>query len=556
MAIVLNDKEKTSITAANATQAANADKEKSNNEISTDGKNICRIVEDTSIPKQIVLDELSADAVESIKSESEDTNYTLKKVGGQAFPIIRISDYILTLDDIKSVTIYNNDRIPSISLTFKTTGGDFISKNMPQDGDIVSIFMSTGTDTIKSLRNDYVIKYVSTNTTSSGSTISINGELNIPGFNIDTTFGVLGTSKDAFKEAAKRFGLGFATDDLEETNDKQIWICTKIPCLDFLNDTILHTWKDEMSFYDWWIDERYNINFINVNKMLLENTKDLDLTANSSGFSSLSGSTDTTSQKNTKATVKMFTNIPEYQKGVFFIKKWNVINNSTDISQEYGVEIRCESFRHNQNIYTHDDISEYITLSNVPSYDTNKTKNHILLRGRAEYSKEKNPNGEQARANYNYNDIYIKRPWSGIEYVMSDCDNELNDNSKWSGNVNKNFYRSFYHNMINLKELDKMNILIECDGLNLQIMRGEVVPLGLKKSSEKEVTQGLDRQTGRTERFYNGWYYVKSIEYNYKAGKTASDGTVTKTSKYTTKILLTRREWTLPVDAVNPDEVK
>lgn len=181
--------------------------------------------------------------------------------------------------------------------------------------------------------------------------------------------------------------------------------------------------------------------------MILKNTKDIDITANTESVGAAVDTNPDYSQSNTVATNKVFTNDIKYANGIFFVRTWEAYNNSSEISTDIGVEIQSNEFLHNQNIYKNGE-ENILSLSNVPAYDPNKVDNHILLRGRPEYNPSKNPNTEQARSNYSFKEIYVKKPWCGVTYVMSDKDAETDDNTKWEGNVNKNYCRSTYHNKI------------------------------------------------------------------------------------------------------------
>jgi hypothetical protein len=512
-------------------------------EDNSSSKNYVRIVVDESIEKQIVLDELSVESVGTMTTDEMNN----RNIAGREIPIIKINDYTISGPEISTLTLYVSERIPTLSLSLRTIGTQFRSSHMPKDGDICSVFIAPKTETLTSIRADFVITSAIPTETSKGTNIEIYGKLFIPGFDTDAIFGKVGTSKDVFIDCAKRYGLGFATDDQDNTTDKQLWICGGLPCEEFLNNTISHTWKDETSFYDWWIDQFYNINFINVNKIILANTGEVDLTALTS---EVGGSYDTPqdyTQDNTKAGAKLLTNLPHLNMGSLMIKKWEIFNNSTEITFEDGVEIRSNEFKQNANIFTANE-NPITTLSNVPAYNQKLIEDHIVLRGRSEYSSETNPKSDSAKANYNYKDIYIKQPWSGISFVLSDDDEQTDDTMKWSGNVNKNYIRAAYHNRINLDELDKMYITVETDGLCTQIMRGEVVPVALKKNQISELTTAPSDQTGVAERFYNGFYYVDGIEFSYYYNPTR------EYRQYKTKFTLKRREWPIPVDYLSPNE--
>jgi len=527
MAVVLNDKTSGSQQQAQATDDSS-------------GNNICRIVVDPEVERQIVLDELSVDSTQMETDEDTDANTrSNKKVAGREFPVIRIKDFIIDPTDVKMMNIEMDDRIPTISLTIRMKDTSFRSKNMPNDGDIISVFIAPKTDTLVGIRSDFVIVG---STVPKSNLITLTGKLFVPSFEAESTFGFVGTSKTVFKETAKKYGLGFAIDDMDDTTDKQLWICPSIRPIRFLNETILHTWKDNTSFFDWWIDLYYNLNFINVNKIILENKSEVDLTA---AGTQVGGGYDTAtdySQDNTKAAAKLFTNISDAAKGSFFVKSWTVYNESTEISFDDGVEIVTDEFVHNANLYggtSEDKVANITELSNIPAYDPENMDDYIILRGRAEYNKDTNPEKELARANYNYKDIYIRRPWAGVSYVMSDDDTNEDDTTTWSGNVNKNYTRAPYHNKINIDELNKLYIKIKVGGICSQVMRGEVVPVILKKDQTELATNGAQQQAGMADKFYNGFYYVSAISYEFKQGNPM---------EFTTELTLKRREWPIPVD--------
>lgn len=517
-----------------------------NQQSEQESSDLCRIIVDPDIKKKIVLDELSA---VDVKSEQTD-EMALKNVAGREFPIIRVCDFMVSIGDISKMEITIIDRIPEISLSFRTPHTSFRSKDMPKDGDIISVFIAAKTDTLSSIRNDYVITSVNVpEPGSKGMDVSLRGKLFIPGIEADATYGMVGTSKNLFKETAKMYGIGFATDDEEDTNDKQLWVCPNIPALEFMETSGDHIWKDEVSFYDWWIDQYYNLNFININKMIFENEKKVDITAESGVIDGAFEIKEDYTQEKTKATSKILSNIENIQTGSMYIKKMSVINQSTEISFEAGVEIISKEFLHNKHMYkTQSTDNMCISLSNVPSYNKDYTDTHILLRGRAKYEKEKSPENEQAKANYNYKDIYVKKPWCGISYVMSDEDNDSDNTNEWSGNINKNYTRSKYHNAINLAELDKLYIEVTTPGICTQIMRGESVPVVMRIQPNQEATSGVSSQVGTLDRFYNGYYYVDGIKYIFDADKAQ------KRKVFSTVFTLKRREWPVPVDHLSDNK--
>ena len=144
---------------------------------------------------------------------------------------------------------------------------------------------------IKSLRCDFLITYVDSSEVSQNMlnvpyNFTIMGELFIPNLhNANMSFSFAGTSRDAMIDAAAKLGLGFFFCDPENTDDNQLWYCMAESSdeegkaqgsnlMDYIKDTVAHSWKNFESFFDAWIDPRYGLTFLNVNKMLGEDGPD------------------------------------------------------------------------------------------------------------------------------------------------------------------------------------------------------------------------------------------------------------------------------------------
>ena len=505
--------------------------------------NLVRLIEDPEIKKDIRFDELSL-------SENGGTPINggsqLNTVGND-YPIIRINDMVLGKDDIQSMLISSKGFLPTIELSLKFANTALISKNMPKDGDMVSVFVRTNTSAINYLRNDFIINHVDSNVSSksANNTVFLRGELFIEGFTSNNnTFGIIGTSKDVMKEIAKKFKMGFAYNDADDMDDLQNWLCCFSSPQVFIEDVTRHSWKNNMSFFKSWVDLYYNLCFVNVNKFLSsdENPEDeIDLTF----FSSTVALNDLTSSNdkpdNAKPFLKVFSNFDSFKGSSFYISKWHPVNRSNSLSSGYSNIIH--SFTHNQNVYIENKDNCEDTLIVNPVHDTSKLDSYIILRGRAKYDENANPDNEQARVNYSMQNTYINHIWSGVEYKM-DKDENSSSNNTWSGNVHHNYHNAAYQNEINDIELNKLYIEVVCDGLCLQVMRGERVPVFLKYNTPLD--KNISPDDPGFNRFYSGYYIVDSIEYKYN-GKVK-----TGYSSFSTIMSLKRREWPTP-EAIKSD---
>lgn len=506
-----------------------------------------RLVEDSEIKKNIKFDEISVEDVEDPITD-QDGNRKEDELG-LVYPMIRINDMIIARKNLNYMSLSMEGFMPTISLTLIFEDSNFISKNMPKDGDIISIFIRVDTAALTYLRNEFLItscNVYNTNTNYTGCIVNLNGRMFIDGFDSNiTTRAIAGTSKYVMKEIAKAYNIGFAYNDFDDTNDFMNWLQCKTPTQSYIESVTSHAWKNETSFFKSWIDLYYNLCFVNVNKFLLstENEEKFDVTFSTTITNLYNLLAVDTSVGKAMLSVKVLTTLTDFKNTPFFIRKWNPINNSSSVSLSNGYSVYTYSFKHNQTIINNGTYDCFEELNNIPAYDQNKTDSFILLRGRTKYDPDKNPENEKARVNYEYINTYVNNVWTGVEYVLDD-DDKNRDTNKWSGNVHKNYNRAPQHNNINLNELNKMYLEVECDGLNLQIMKGERIPvlIGFKSELEREFyNTATDNDIPKDlNRFYSGYYIVNSIRYIYNPTQT---GTV---SPYSTRYILQRREWPTP----------
>jgi hypothetical protein len=516
---------------------------------------IVRLVEDPEIEKKIQLDEISIP--ESMDESNDPTILSSgkKDTGGIRYPIIRINDYVFPAGNVKKMILSCTGFLPTISLSVQILENTFVNKNMPKDGDLLSLFMRTTTDALQYVRCDFIItaftaKSKVTNSMDLKGTVNITGVLFIPEFNATkiNTFGYIGTSREVLRSIATKFKIGFAYNDEENSNDFMNWISCNQSMESFINDIMKHAWKDNISFFDSWIDIYYNLTYININKYLLsdKNNEELDLSFYTNVLANMDSAETSTDVDESLPFIKMLTNYSGYRKTPFFIKKWQPVNNSTANSFSTGYDVDVYSFLHNQNIMDNSIEDSFSILKCIPSYDQEKVKDHIILRGRSRYNPEYATETDMERVNYDFVNTYVKKQWYGISYVIDSDEQSFSSNSKWSGNVHRNYSNAPFHNRINKAELEKMYIVVECEGLNLQVQRGEYVPVLIVYENEIEYLMNNtleDEEIGANSganRTYSGYYYVSNVTYKYSYNNTDSF------SDFSTVFTLERREWPTP----------
>ena len=283
----------------------------------------------------IVLDEIS---LPESQGEGRKTQ-RIEDIASVRYPLIKINDYFLGQEEIDSMTIDSNGKLPKITLTVSFRNELFLSKNMPKDGDIISVMIQSLSEILKPIRNDYVVTgVVPTRKSADGGSVSMTlfGRLFIPGWSSFLGDNAeKGTTMEVLKRAAQAIGLGFSTNE-EETDDLQVWIACNTPA-EFISSTVECSWKDENSFFDWWIDVYYNINFVNVQKQLLAEETEVDIGAFITNI--VRGWNWGTKTEDTTGTPKVFSNYEGYRASSFFINRWRPINRSSEITFTYGTSL-------------------------------------------------------------------------------------------------------------------------------------------------------------------------------------------------------------------------
>ena len=485
----------------------------------------------------IVLDEMS---VPDDHKENKRKTQRIQDLASTSYPLIKINDYFLGEAEIDLLKINSTDKLPKITLSASFSHESFLAKEMPKDGDIISVMIQSGSDVLKPIRNDYVITGVIPVKKSSivGQdfvSMTFYGELFVPGYrSFLGTSSIKGTSMEALKFAAQELGLGFSTNE-ENTIDTQIWLAINT-VEEFITEVCERSWKDENSFFDWWIDIYYNLNFVNVQKQLLSSETEIDEAALTDNVKSKYYWGNRNDQ--TVGSPKVFSNYKGYKNTSFYIETWRPINNSTKITFEYGTSMDCTFYEHNQILYE-DDSKKYWNLDIPPDYDPEKLDTHILLRGRATW--DSSYGGDSLpRANYSYQDLYRKSPWLGIQYTLTNPDD---DPTKWTGNHHPNYMRARVHNTINMVELDKLNVEVNVNGINLNIIKGDKVPIAIVRMdrTENRLLDSSFKAPEMLDLFYSGWYYVKGFEFGWVFGE---QGAI---NNFTESLILTRREWPTPL---------
>jgi len=488
----------------------------------------------------IELDELSISAPEKSKGSTQ----KVENVVGVEYPLVKVNNYIFSRDELLNFEIESTGFLPTISIEAGFIDNLFLSKEMPKDGDIISIAIRNRSDTLKIIRNDYVITSVhvmpSQTQTKAPVIMTMYGELFVPMLKSQKDdYAFDGTTFEALQDIAKKLKLGFATNE-DNTDDKQVWLKANIAGDIYINNLVERAWRDSQSFYACWIDVYYKLNFINLNKQLMSAESEIDVAALISNMDVNTNYDVDMSDKNTEITPKLFSNLTQFRATPFFINTWRPKNRSTSITFLLGTKMACELFEHNKNLYETEGSQNYWAVPIEPMYDNEKLKNSIIFRGRTSYV-DASDNSDLKLANHPYVGMYEKYPWLGIQYTASDT---TVPQTQRDGNHHRNYQVAKVNNLMNNRELDKMNVEINVNGNNFNIIRGDKVPVLIIRTDavDNKRVNPKNNMSDQADLFFSGWFIVKGFNLSW-----SSDGNDEVYSNFVHQLILTRREWPAPI---------
>jgi hypothetical protein len=499
------------------------------------------------IEPSIKVDELSVEDQESEESKQKTSNAIPNSVNtknssryGAYMPLIQINSNKFESDEIGYMNLSLNSNIPTLSVSVTDTDAKF-DINFPLDGDVISLYLRPPDETNqKPIRMDFDI--LSVDSSPELKIYSFTSIAKIPGMfaEICTSFPE-GNSFDHLQDVCEALQLGFASNETT-MDDSMIRICPFDTYEKFISDTTETSYKDDDSFFDWYIDPYYYLCMVNVNKQfsLEDKTEEINISM-ATPVSGMQGMEN--SQESLKGSL-VLTNQAERAGQNVFIENFSLENKCGSIWKNNGYKRFASWFQINEN-------SSSIEESFVDPLTTpGAEEDFILLKGRRDET---------------FYQTQVKYKWLGKQAPVSE-----------GANVHDNFQFSKILNYQNLEELNKTTLKVELAGMNFYIYKYMRIPIVIYiQGDTKKILQMADRDKAlgedgknpdenlsqpanllnstrsdnpssednpvndtrnqRKNEFLSGYYVVGGIEYTY-----TNPGPVKQT------LTLIRREWPIP----------
>jgi hypothetical protein len=437
----------------------------------------------------------------------------------------KINEYVFLAEQIESMSLYSTGEIPTITVTVNVTDKSFYSTAFPKDGDVLSLFIRGKVEPFKPIRNDYDITSISVyNPPGSGELLldkmTIIGILRVPGFKSTACFGYRGTSIEVLVKVATDLKLGFAKNEVN-TNDEQNWICPFNKRSEFIANTVRAAWKDTKTFFTYYIDHYYYLNFVNVENMISE------LPEFEEAVAYLRDSNDYGKDNVIHAGLikSILSNWDDISHTQFYLLSMSLINNSYSVALSEGYKRYVQ--------YYDGLLKQEQTLFVDPNTTPGSERDKQLLRGRP---------GE---------DLYKKQinaKWLGIQYGQ---DGE---------NCHGKYDYAIINNYQNIAHATKMGLKVSMPQANFNLRRYQpiAVVIMIKTDGIRKIINMPKDETGASapevpdtnnqpveevtafntpftiDKVMSGWYFIHDITYQYRDGI------------FTQECTLYRREWPTP----------
>ena len=424
-------------------------------------RSIVSIVDPTIATDLIAMgDTGSKEANEVPKSTPEGVNADDSARAGALVPVIVINTTSFRDDEIIYMATDFSGKIPTINVSVDDSKGNKFALEFPTDGDVISLYLRPpDTENLRPIRIDFDI--VSITSDSASVKYGISGVMKIPGFFAekcesfaeDTTF-------EQVKSICSNIGLGFASN-VSETIDPMPRLCAFDTYEEFVNKAVAYSYKDDDSFFTWYIDPYYYLCLVNINSQF-----DLEDKADQINVSqSLPSGMDpnSTGVADSQKAALILTNEPGKEGTNLFITSYSLLQNTGSIWKKNGYK------KYAQFLDINDTDEEYMSIFVDALTTVGSENDFILAKGRV---------GEDTYLDQN---MY---KWMGKQAPFT-LDGNVHDNYLFSGILN-------FHN---LEEIKKTSLKVTIEGMNFYIYKYMKIPVAIYSMAQGK--DSIDKLKGR-----------------------------------------------------------
>jgi hypothetical protein len=434
-------------------------------------------------------------------------------------PFIKLGGQIVI--NIQSLIIEETGFIPKITLVFTDVAGEFSGNNFPKRNLTMAVYIATSNDKFKPVRSDYLVTSIKSIPSRSDEsklllsrnmTYIVKGELFVPRLynNISKSYSSL-SSSSALNLICTDLGLGYAQNDFS-TSDAMTWINYNTSPANFMQEILNHSYQDDESFFEGFINKELIFNFINVNEQLKGLESDFTYINAAdpirSNFSQTQKNSTISSELNEGLDINFLTNLELNRGRSNYIVEANLISNQGEILKKEGY------------------------LKKIYYYDHFDESQDVLNKFKSFYVAPTNTEGADEVSMLTPDDEGLaeigNKKWMNINY----------------GNTHEHWNAARVYNMHNRKELEKIKLRVVTNGINFQVIRGASIPVFLTQRladalrrdpvEDREVQPNENLLDEVLDTQLSGRYYVSEVKYHYDP---------LAENRFYTEFFLARREW-------------
>jgi hypothetical protein len=416
---------------------------------------------------------------------------------GSMIPFIIFNQHTFNYKQIENFTLTYNGALPEFRFTIFDHSGEFKTLYIPLDDDIVSLYLKPHNEKYKPIYIQFTPLTVSED--EGYLTFTCTPKISALYTEVCKSYKDL-TSYDVFDKMSVELKLGFATN-IDATNDKMTWINPFESNLNFMRDCINHSYKDDKSFFEFFVDFYYNLNFIELNNQFGINQPQETIISMISPQKQ--DAVAAGEEVEIAAAELILSNVDDFRGTSNFIQDYSIVNSAGEIKIQNGYERYAQFFDTQLN--------EFQSHLVQPNYETTDPKFVRLTK-----------NGEIQKYKY-----------LGIQ--------QISDSYK---NVHDNYHYAMIQNYQNNEETNKVMMSVKIDKANFHIYRYQSIPIAIYEYSsinkdklgvKNDMEIGGEQQKPRAVILeqYTGHFVVKNITYKYS----------NEDSYIRQELLLSRREW-------------
>jgi hypothetical protein len=267
-------------------------------------------------------------SVKGLRPEAD----SIVQTGVTNVPTVYYYGFNLEPKNIKKMIIDTNKFMPMCYISYIDNIGILHDIGFPADNAKLTIVMPSNHPTLANVFMDFKIQKYEVEVTRQPGVRKIHfwGICNVDNLLISEYKSYDDTSFNVMSQFAQDAGLGYVSN-IDSSNDKMKWLNPSFQGYEFLQDVSKKSWVGEGGFIWSFVDLFYNLNYIDVEKALSQDIKDIKW-VNASVFENnklVKGKSDT-------ITIPFLTNEPSMRGNNSYFTAEKILNQSTDISLKRG----------------------------------------------------------------------------------------------------------------------------------------------------------------------------------------------------------------------------